>query len=668
MPESLNIDKISAESAISSDHSAAIENSREATAHYNRGNALQLKGSFEQAVVLYQKAIEIKPGFVNAFNNMGLAFSRMGKFQEATDCYLSVIRLQPDFAHAYNNLGNIFCEIGFKEKAIACYQKAVELKEDFAHAYYNLGNAYEIQGNIEQAAVCLKRAQVILPADPLINFGLGLLFQKQGNYYSGLKYLETARKLNAEFLAAGLNFLLSLPLLYSHESEIMSCRKRYEMGLDEIVETTKLKTISQKKRALDAVGSFTNFYLPYQGKNDLKLQKKFGEFVYRVLVSSYPQWTTALRMPARKIDEKIRIGFISAYMHSHTVARLFLGWIKNLNSDEFDVYCYYLKGKSDDVTRAFRKESNYFYQLNGNLESTARQITSDDLHILIYLDIGMFAPTSQLAALRLAPVQCVAWGHPVTTGLPTIDYFISSELMEPDNGDTHYSEKLIRLPNISICYEQPCLPEMPKTRKQFGIEQNAFVYLSSQSVFKYLPQHDFIFPKITLEVPNAKFIFISNDSQTVTRMFKNRLTRAFRDFKLDAMEYCVFQPRLGRDDYLSLNLAADVMLDTLGWSGGKTSLEAICCNLPIITRPGTFMRGRHSYAMMKILGIDETIANNEAEYIHTAIRMAKDKKFYLKIKERMDLNKHKLFNDVVAVEALETFFKSLVPVNSPSTE
>jgi predicted O-linked N-acetylglucosamine transferase (SPINDLY family) len=245
-----------------------------------------------------------------------------------------------------------------------------------------------------------------------------------------------------------------------------------------------------------------------------------------------------------------------------------------------------------------------------------------------------------------------------------MDYFISSELMEPANGEAHYSEKLVRLPNISISYEPPELPKIPKTRGQFGIEKNAFVYLSPQSVFKYLPQYDFVYPKIAREVSEAKFVFISNDSQSLTRVFRSRLMRAFHKLGLDARQYCVFQPRLSQNDYLSLNLAADVMLDTLEWSGGKTALEAICCNLPIVTKPGTFMRGRHTFAMMRILEIKEAIAGNEEEYIQTAIRMAKDKEFYFEIKKRMDLNKNKLFNDVDAVKALETFFRSLVSVKS----
>ncbi|WP_257237152.1 hypothetical protein [Nostoc sp. 'Peltigera malacea cyanobiont' DB3992] len=123
--------------------------------------------------------------------------------------------------------------------------------------------------------------------------------------------------------------------------------------------------------------------------------------------------------------------------------------------------------------------------------------------------MGMNPQTLQMAGLRLAPVQCVAWGHPVTTGLPTIDYFLSSELMEPENGQEHYSEKLIRLPNIGVSYPKPYIPPVIKTRSYFQLLDDAVIYLCCQAPFKYLPQYDFIFAEIARRVPQAKFVFFA---------------------------------------------------------------------------------------------------------------------------------------------------------------
>ena len=75
----------------------------------------------------------------------------------------------------------------------------------------------------------------------------------------------------------------------------------------------------------------------------------------------------------------------------------------------------------------------------------------------------------RLAAQRLAPVQCVAWGQPETTGMPTLDYFLSSDLMEPPDGAAHYTESLVRLPNLGLCYLPDALPDVRLDRAALGL-------------------------------------------------------------------------------------------------------------------------------------------------------------------------------------------------------
>jgi predicted O-linked N-acetylglucosamine transferase (SPINDLY family) len=265
----------------------------------------------------------------------------------------------------------------------------------------------------------------------------------------------------------------------------------------------------------------------------------------------------------------------------------------------------------------------------------------------------------QLAALRLAPIQCKGWGYPVTTGLPTIDYYLSSDLMEPDNAQQHYSEKLVRLPNLALCYRKPSLPQYPKPRSNFGIDDDAFVFLSAHSLFTYLPQYDGIFPRIARKVSNAKFVFISHQSRSVTADFKKRLGAAFSKYHLQSNSYCLFLPRLNLEDFLSLNLASNVLLDTPDWSGGKTSLEGIRCGLPVVTLPGKYMRGRHAYAMLRMMGIKDTIAENIEQYIDIAVRLGIDDRFYLRNREQIRDNSDRLFDDYSVPAALETFFKKI---------
>jgi predicted O-linked N-acetylglucosamine transferase (SPINDLY family) len=210
----------------------------------------------------------------------------------------------------------------------------------------------------------------------------------------------------------------------------------------------------------------------------------------------------------------------------------------------------------------------------------------------------------------------------VTSGLPTVDYFLSNALMEPPNGQDHYSEQLIKLPGIGICCQKPVIPRalLEKSRRDFGLREDAVLYLSCQSIFKYLPQHDDVFPAIAKRVPGAQFVFlIPNDY--VQANFRRRLELAFAAGELLAKNYCVCLPRQDILDYWNLNLLADVYLDTIEWSGFITTLEAIACRLPIVTLPGQFMRGRQSCAILTEFGVTETIAGDKSDYIDIAIRL-----------------------------------------------
>nr|WP_234711114.1 hypothetical protein [Nostoc punctiforme] len=358
-------------------------------------------------------------------------------------------------------------------------------------------------------------------------------------------------------------------------------------------------------------------------------------------------------MPKLQPNNKIRIGYASHYLHSYSGTLWLTGWLRYCDRKNFEIYCYYTGNEPDPITQQFQSYSDVFHHIPHNLPAACEQIIADKLHILVFPEIGMDAKTMQMAGLRLAPLQCVAWGHPVTTGLPTIDYFLSSELMEPENAQEHYSEKLIRLPNIGVSYPKPYIPPVIKTRSDFRLEDDAVIYLCCQAPFKYLPQYDFIFAEIACRLPQAKFVFLRGT------LLEPRLKRAFAAVGLNSEDYCVFLSIPERLDYLMINLLSDVYLDTFTWSGGNTTLEAIACNLPIVTCPGEFMRGRHSDSFLKMLGVTDTIAQNEAEYIEIAVKLGLDQAWRRNIAERMSQNHDRLFDDKACVTGLEAFYKEV---------
>ncbi len=644
------------------DHS----NHDDAVAQYNTGVDYHIRGALEKATEHYRRAIILCSDLVEAYFNLGNALIDLSRPGEAVAAYLKALEIKPDYAQAAYNIGNILKKTGRFDQALSAYRHALNAKPDYAAALNNMGVIYRDNDQLDQAISCLEQAIAIDPMLVEAHYNLGVVWHKKGEYKRGLKHFQNALDCVPDYAPARWLQSLSLPMLYDSSQEIDNQRRKFSDNLDLLIQSTPLETEQQKRHALQGIASTTNFYLQYQGRNDVMHQKKYGRFVAKVMAANYPQWSRARFMPPIKPGEKIRIGYVSSLMHTHTIGVFLLGWISN-HSPDFEIYCYHLGDRQDALTDQLRQLVHVFHYFPGDIDAACRQIITDQLHILVHTDIGMNPVTLQLAALRLAPVQCKGWGHPVTTGLPTIDYYLSSDLMEPENAQIHYSEKLIRLPNLALCYSPPELPNSPKPRSAFQIPEKAVVYLSTQSLFKYLPQHDDIYPQIATQVPQACFVFISHSSNTVTEQFKARLARVFHQYNRNADRHCIFVPRMNHNDFLSLNLAADVLLDTLDWSGGKTSLEALSYNLPVVTCPGELMRGRHTYAFLNRINLTSTIADDKAGYIKIAVRLGIDRHFRCAVRDHIAANKPLLYDDQKMVRSLEEFFRKLCWNEMPST-
>lgn len=628
---------------------------------YNLGNLLRQQNQLEAAITQYQWALALNPKNVDAYLQLGASLYSSGQYEEAIVCYQQAIALNSNRADAYYNLGNVLLNRGRYEEAIAIYQLALALEPDFLDTYLKLGWALMHLSRFEEAATSFQQALILKPDHPEAYQKLALTWVSQNKLEEASGYFKKALELKPDFVEAYWPSQLILPILYETQEQIQTWRQRFCKGLNHLIQTSNLNTTEGLRQTLAGLtASATTFFLSYQGFNDREIQQKYGIFVHRVMAAIYPQWATPLAMPPLSNQGKIRIGYLSAYFRTHTVASLTLGWLKNCDKQKFEIYIYHIGAKSDLLTDEFRYCSDRFHHIYGNLNNICEQVIADNLHILVFTDIGMDSLTTYIAGLRLAPIQCMLWGHPVTSGLPTIDYFLSSNLMEPENAQNHYCEQLVSLPNTGICYEKPLVPQTMKSRSAFHLREDAVIYLCCQSLFKYLPQFDSIFAQIAQRVPLAQFAFISHPVAAVNAQFKTRLSRAFASFNLNYEDYCVVLPRLERRDYFNLNLVSHIFLDTFCWSGGNTTLEAIACGLPIVTCPGELMRGRHSYGILKMMEVTETIAQNEVEYVEIAVRLGLDADWRREIVRKINERHSWLYDDKTCVTALEDFYQKAV--------
>ncbi|MFA5822176.1 MAG: tetratricopeptide repeat protein [Thermodesulfovibrionales bacterium] len=633
-----------------------------AVTQLNLGYALHQKGQLDEAITCYQKAIEINPEFDDAYYNLGVIFQAQGRLDEALVNYYSTMHHNPDKVDVHNNVGIILKAMWQLDGAVASFRNALGINPDIPEIWSNLGNALHDKGEIIEAIKAYQGALKLNPDMFQTHYDMGNALKEEGKTEEAISAYDRAIELKPGlFKASWARCMALLPVIYNNEQDIGRTRDLYREELLKLQERLSLQTPDDVDAAAEAVGSQQPFYLAAQGFNDKELQKIYGAMVCKIMAAKYPQWAVNPSLSPTPDGEPIRVGIVSGYFYRHSNWKLPIkGWVENLDRKRFSLHGYYTGREKDKETDAARACFSRFVEDVFSFEKLCETIRNDNLHILIFPEIGMNPISLRLASLRLAPVQCNSWGHPDTSGLPTIDYYLSSELMEPPDGDNHYTEHLIRLPNLSVYYTPLEIPETESKRASFNLREESAVYLCCHALFTHLPQYDEIYTRIARQAGDCQFVFIAHESEPITEKFRTRMRTAFETSGLDADRYLVFLPILDPSKYHSLNCLADVFLDTIGWSGGNSTFEALACNLPVVTLPGEFMRGRHCSSILRMMGLTETIAGSLDEYVELAVRIGKDSGFRRSISDKIAADKHLIYQDQTCITALEEFIKKVV--------
>ncbi len=619
----------------------------------------QQAGNLSEAVALVQQILQEHPQHAPALNLLGVLYCQMQQLDAGIAAYRQAVQVHPGLASGHQNLALALHLVGRTEAAIAHMKQALQIEPKSAEGQAFLGKLLLAQNNWDEAVLRLQQAVWLRPTAEW-HYILGRALEEQGQTEKAIAQYQLTLQLQPDHAEAFWKSHLILPLLYDVPAHIGPHRQRFCRQLNHLIHQTDLTTAEGRALALRGLNCHTNFYLAYQGLNDRGVQRKYGHFVHRIMAANFPDWATPRierPQPASPLARrKLRIGYLSAHMMAHSAAAWVRGWLRHRDRSQFEIYTYHISPPVDFITQELRDLSDVFRHLPQSVAEIGQQVVDDQLDVLVFTDIGMDPKTTQIAALRLAPVQCTAWGHPVTSGLPTVDYYLSSELMEPELAPQHYTETLIRLPHIGISYPKPPPPEVERARSHFGLRDDAVIYLSFQSPFKYLPQYDPLFAEIARRVPQAQFVFLKHGSTHGVRQFRQRLERAFAAVGLVAARFCIFLNKLDRLSFWCLNHISDVALDTPAWSGGNSTLEAVAYGLPVVTYPSAFMRGRHSAAILQRLGVTQTIAQSAEDYVAIATRLGLDLAWRRSIAEQLLAGADRLYDDVDCVRSLENFY------------
>ena len=599
------------------------QNHKDAESWYYLG-ILQIRlGHLHEAEKSLNQAIRVNPGFGQAFFWLGKVCYYQNKLEAATMAYGKAIKRGFNGIEVWNDLGKVQEQSGLHEAAEKSFQKAIRLKPDDGAAYAHLARIEHFQGKCSRIKALYKKALAINPGDLKAAFGL----------------------------------YLSLPVIYQDKAHLLECRKSYEQGVEQLIASTDVFLGS--KGLVNNLLARDGFYLAYQGLDDKAVQVRFADFYQTLLNHARPGFFQPLQA-RRRNAARFRIGYLSHYFHRHTVSDYFSGWLTEADRRQFEIFVYHLDPVEDEVSRRISAACDVYKPMTGPLSDIASEVRKDQLDILVYPEIGMYPRHLWLGALRLAPVQCVAWGHPVTTGLSTMDYFISADATEPELAQEHYAEKLIRVEGMGICYTPPVIPE-PTSRAALGLPEDRHIYLCSQSLFKIHVDMDAVFAEIAARDSGALILFFKDGRPSVDEVFRHRLEAVFRSHGLDPDVQTCIRERFPYPDYLRLSQVVDVMLDTFHWSGGRTSLDAMACGLATVTLEGRFSRGRQTSGMLRQLGLEEWIARSVDDYIEKAIQLATDDSMRKQVSSRMRQPEiaGRLFGVKHAVRSLEQHYRKI---------
>ncbi|MBM3598995.1 MAG: tetratricopeptide repeat protein [Alphaproteobacteria bacterium] len=627
-----------------------------AEAHYNRGTQHLELGDTGQAVAAFTRALELRPAYIDARCNLATALIAQGKLVQAIDHATQAVRLASGHAGAHCVMGNALFAAMRAVEAMRAYETACRLDPAHREAHFNLANAAQDAGDTPRALGLYWHALAIAPDFPEGWKGLGLSYRDQGQLSEASGAFDRARALKPDPGLAVLTALM-VPRIPASDQAITDSRTALVAALDRL--DAQGLTIDDAHREVGAA----NFYLAYQARDDRALNERIARF-YRRACPALNEVAPHCRAWQPVTGRRVRVGFISELLRVHTIGKLTHGIIRNMDRARFETVVLRKqssedrrKSADDEIAGAVDRAADRVVELDPLIATARRQIAAQELDVLFYLDIGMTPMTYFLAFARLAPVQCVTWGHPVTTGLDTVDYYLSSEHLEPPGTQAFYTEKLVRLPRLPTYYIRPTLPARPASRADLGLPADRRLYVCPQSLFKLHPQLDPLLGEVLRRDPQGLLVLIESKHGLWTREWRQRFAASQRGAGLaDVAERVQFLPFLNPDRFASLLLLADAVLDPVGFGGGNSTYETLAFGAPIVTWPGAHMRARVTVGCYNQIGVTDLVATDAESYVSLALRLAQDKEWHAGLSRRILARSSALFEDEAAVRALEDFF------------
>lgn len=590
-------------------------------------------GSVEQSLPALEKAARLLPDDAEAQSNLGVVYKELHRLTEAEACYRRALAIKPDLLEALNNLGVVLKERGEWQQSESFYRRALLLAPHHADLHSNLGALFKEMGRLEEAEQSQRRALALKPGFAKGYFNLANVLAEMGRLTDAETGYLKALAINGEYAEAHCNLGVLLKDLGRMSEAEQCCRRAVQLRPD-----------------FNEARSVLLFLLNYApGIAPATLLDEALQYGRMVAVQVQQRFTT---WHCHAAPERLRVGFVSADLHSHPVGYFLESLLTNLDSSRVELYAYSNSPLCDELTERLKPRFTCWQLLCGMADADAAQlIHGDGIHLLVDLSGHTSGNRLPLFAWKPAPVQLSWLGYFATTGVAEIDYLLADATGVPEVQDNNFTETVYRLPDTRLCFTPPqshaevaLLPALAAGHITFGCFQN---------LAKITDPVLSVWSTILEAVPNARLRL--QCKQLGDKKTADEFTRRLAG-------HGILQERFSLhgsdtyDAYLASYAAVDIALDTFPYPGGTTTCEALWMGVPTVTVAGESLVARQGVCLLTAAGLPEWCADSETGYVQLAVAHARavQKLAELRSTLRPRLLASPLFNAVTFARTMET--------------
>lgn len=585
--------------------------------HLELANIALDAGEWSNAAEHYDHVVTAQPDRVAAFTGAALAYSKLGQHQIALERLMAANALAPHDATVLFNLGNTLQKLGRFDAARTAYRQAVTIDPRHKEALYNYAVLLREQGQAELAIKGLYRVLAIDPKFEDAYLQLRPTLLAAGHIPQWLDNLDKYERNIPNAVRANLYSIEAA--IYLGQAE--NARKHLDRA---IVATLVEPDVDIAMEMLEELLYLVLFF-DIAPEDHLRLYRRFDA----LSAEKYPP----LPSPSpRAHDRKIRLGYLSADLRHHVMGKMVYQALAHHDRQKFEVFAYSLSAHEDALTQTIADSCDSFVRLAGMAPfAAAKRIRADDIDILIDCSTHTKGSEPGIVIHRPARCQVTYIASSGCLGSQRVDFKLTDEHLDLADQQRFQLEPALTMQRCVFPYTPVApLSPSPYTRKLLRLPASAFVFGAFVQILKLSPRLLAVWKRILDRLPNAMLAFSPGNMSArqgyVNLCAANGIAPARLVF-LDA-------GKTEAENMARFNVI-DAVLDTFPYGGVNGTLEAVAAAVPMVSLTGRRNQERTSTSIFRYLGVTDTLAHSETQYVEIACKLALDAGFRKAVREKL---------------------------------